>query len=571
MSFSDLFFLAVGGVIGSGWFLSAVHADQATGSLAVISWIIGGALILVIATVMVELSTVVPKTGGLTFLPLQSSGPLFATIVATGVWIFYAVSPASAAVGMVRGLAGWRWPTLVKADGLTSSGMGWAALFLLGIAAVTMLGPRLFLIVNNVLTAFKILVPLLIVGLLFYAWSHPHASNVPHPDRATTTDFGVGTMLSAVTGSGVIFAYLGFQGPLDFAGNVRRRGVGEALRLRWAVYGTVCGSIFLYVALQFVVIYMQHHIGQTIIDARSPYAKFATFVAPTWGRYISWLISLDTVVSPAGTGMVFTYVLTREVAALSRAHLTHRGLQQSKYSVIPVGSRRLRKLFGDDRLDVYWLILIVDLLVSAVALLSSRGDWFVLSTLTTVLALIAYSTQSVVLAALRRWEPGRFPRVWYSVLAEFGFVLIAVIFFLAGWDQLWKGMAVLTGGCLLLFGLPLALKSSRWYDATAHAVWFRQARTKPAARSAVLLFGLFAVLTLASLVAKHAWPVHAAKAWDAAGLAVVAVLASATFHQLVNLSVAHMRQHPPTLPEAMPMARHAAPPPSRGSATGKSG
>ena len=49
MSFSDLFFLAVGGVIGSGWFLSAVHADQATGSLAVISWIIGGALIMLLS------------------------------------------------------------------------------------------------------------------------------------------------------------------------------------------------------------------------------------------------------------------------------------------------------------------------------------------------------------------------------------------------------------------------------------------------------------------------------------------------------------------------------------------
>src|ERR1035438_8664804 len=107
MSFYDLFFLAAGGVIGSGWLFSAVQADQGTGSWAVLSWLIGGALMLVIVAVMVELSTVVPKTGGLTFLPLQSSGPLLATVVAAGVWVFYAVDPASEAVAMVRGLAAW--------------------------------------------------------------------------------------------------------------------------------------------------------------------------------------------------------------------------------------------------------------------------------------------------------------------------------------------------------------------------------------------------------------------------------------------------------------------------------
>jgi amino acid transporter len=571
MSFSDLFFLAAGGVIGSGWFLSAVHSVKATGRLAVFSWIIGGALVLVIATVMVELSTVVPKTGGLTFLPLQSSGPLFATIVAAGVWIFYAVSPTSAAVGMVNGLADWHVQGLVKNLELTPRGLGLAALFLLGTAAVTMLGPRLFLILNNVLTGFKILIPLLIVGLFFYAHLHPppaSAFKVLHSGRPTTAHFDVGTMLAAVTGTGVIFTYLGFQGPLDFAGNVRRRGVGEALRLRWAVYGTVCGSILLYVSLQFVVFYVYQRSGHAISGTQSPYPEFASVVAPAWAApSVSWLISLDTVLSPAGTGMVFTYVLTREVAALSRAHLTHRGLQQSKYSVIPLASRRLRKLFGDDRLDVYWLILIVDLLVSAIALLCFSGDWFVLSTLTTVLALIVYSTQSVVLASLRRREPGRFPRAWHSALAEVAFVSIAVIFFMAGWDdgsELWQGMAALTVGCLLLFGLPLVLKSSRWYDAAAHAIWLRRAWTNPAARSAVLLFSFYAALALASLVVKQVWPAHATVEWYVAGLAVIAVLSWVTFRQLVALSVSHMEQHKPTLPEAMPMARHAAPAPSRG-------
>jgi amino acid transporter len=555
MSFYDLFFLAAGGVIGSGWLRSATSADHATGSWAVFSWLIGGALMLVIAVVMVELSTAVPKTGGLVFLPLQSSGPLLATVLAAGLWIFYALFAASEAVAMVDNLPAWRpWQGLVTLNrqgepfGLSPRGVGVAALFLVLIAVVNLLGPRLFLVINNVLTCFKIGVPLLIIFLLCYAHFHPPVAPVKSSSTGTTGVYGLPTMLSAMISASMVYAYLGFEGPLTFAGSVKRSGVGEAARLRWAVYGTLCGSIFLYVSLQFVVIYMHQYGGVR------GYAEFARTVAPGWaGTLVSWLVGLDTVLSPAGAGMVFTYVLTREVAALSRAHLTHRGLQKSSYSIIPLAGGRLRRLFGDDRLDVYWLILIVDVLISGIALVCFGGSWSVLSPVTSMLALIIYSTQSVVLASLRRREPGRFRRLRYPVLAEVGFVSIGVVFFVTGWDVLWKGMAALTIGCLLLFGLPLVFPASRGYDATAHAVWFRRLRTKnPAARSAVLLFAYFAGLALASLVVKYKWSPHAGPWWDTAGLAVIAGLAWITFRKLVTLSGLYMAQHPPMLPTPMP-------------------
>jgi len=94
MSCWDLLFLAAGGVIGSGWLFAGTGADKAAGSWALGSWLIGGLLVVVVTAVMVEVSTKVPKTGGLIFLPLQTSGPLLATLVAAGVWAFYAANPA---------------------------------------------------------------------------------------------------------------------------------------------------------------------------------------------------------------------------------------------------------------------------------------------------------------------------------------------------------------------------------------------------------------------------------------------------------------------------------------------
>lgn len=574
MSFYDLFFLATGGIVGSGWLFAATQTDGVPGWV-VFSWLSGGALMLVNAAVMVKLSTTVPKTGGLIFYPLQSSGPILATVVAAGLWVFYAANPASESTAMVHWLGTWRhWRGAVNdSGGLTWQGIAWAAVFMLLITAVNLLGPRRFLLVNNVLTAFKILVPLLIIVLLLYAEVHP-PSLVPNFTKCrhsiTVTRYSdFGSALAAMTAGGVIFAYLGFQGPLDIAGNVRRRGIGEAARLRWAIYATVCGSILLYVSLQFVGIYIRDRIKGPICG--TPYTDFAQ-VAPHWAAPLGGLIKLDTVLSPAGTGMIFMYVLTREVAALSRAHLTHRGLQKSRYSVIPLASSRLRKLFGDDRLDVYWLILIVDFFVSGILLLCFGDHLYVFNTFTGIMTLVIYATPGVVLASLRHRDPGLFPMRRYSILAGVGFVSIAVIFFLAGWDVLWPGMAALTVSCLLLFGLPLLAPGSRWYDAKAHAAQFRQLRTirqlraNPAAASAALLFGFFAMLTLASLPfyivrqSHHAAAtVTAAESWSAIPVAVLAVI---IFRLLVKLSRQYMEEHPPTLPTLSPAPKSAGSVPS---------
>jgi amino acid transporter len=556
MSFYDLLFLAAGGVIGSGWVLAGTGADQDAGSWAVFAWLIGGALMLIIAAVMVELSSAVPKTGGLIFLPLQSNGPLLATVVAAGLWVFYAVNPASEATAMVRGIAEWtNAKGLVNADGngLMWPGIGWAAVLMLAVTWVNMLGPRLFLRVNNWLTGFKILVPALVVLLLIYAEIHPAAAGV----AGSTASHGAGppgqhydlvSVLTTVTSGGVIYSYLGFQGPLDFAGNVKRRGrrgVDEAVRLRRAVYGTVIGSILLYSALQFVAIYLRHR--DAVSTTGSPFVAFVKMAAPGWlVTPLSWLINLDMVLSPAGAAMVFTYVLTREVAALSRAHLTHRGLQISRHSVIPVAGSRLKKLFGD-RLDVYWLILLIDFLVSAAVLVCLGGDWAVMSAITAILALIVYATPSVVLHALRQRDPDMFGRPGvYRVLPGAAFMSIAVILFLAGWSLLWPAMTALAAGCVVLFMLPVMSRGSRWYDAKPCAGKFMRPRENPSARSALVLLGFFALVTLLSLLNAYAWPTHPVIQL-LCGLPV-AGLALFTFRWLVRLSRQYMKENPPTLP-----------------------
>lgn len=565
MSFGNLFFLAAGGTIGSGWLFGGINAQETTGNWSLGSWLIGGALMLLIGVVMVKLSTVVPKTGGLVFLPLQSSGPLLATVVAAGLWLFYAANPASEASAMVQGLVAWRgWRGLVTISNhnevLTWPGVGLAAVFMVLMAAFNLLGPRRFLLVNAYLTVFKILIPMLIVALLLYVEVRA-PQQAPHFSRLSAAKSpGFVSMLTALTSSAVIYAYIGFQGPLDFAGSVRRGGMGEAARLRWAVYGTILGSVLLYFCLQFVAMYIGDHSGGGHGKTYpADFTGFANAVAPGWARgTLVRLINIDRVLSPAGAGMVFTYVLTREVAALSRAHLTHRGLQLSKFSVIPLAGRRLRRLFDDERLDTFWLILVVDLVISGILLAFFGGKWSIFTALTSSLAMVAYATPSVVLASLHRRSPELFPGRWSSVLAAAAFVAIAMIFFLTGWSLLWRAMAALAVGCLLLFWLPRAAEGSRWfsrrYDAKVHLRLFRELRTSPQAQAAAILFGYLALSMLASLLSQYVFRSNTTA--DAAAKLLVAVplgiLAWFAFRRLVALSVQYMASHPPTLPEAMP-------------------
>jgi amino acid transporter len=556
MSSWDLLFLAVGGVIGSGWLLAGTRVDQAAGRWAVAAWLMGGLLVLIVTAVMVEVSTKVPKTGGLTFLPLQTSGPLLATLVAAGVWAYYAASLAGESTAMVQNLAAWtQWPGIfdTASNRPTLAGIGLGAFFLALITGLNLLKPRRFLTVNNVLTSFKIFVPLLIVILLGCAliWHPAHPVPLPPGTPAVVRD-GPASALSAVVSGGVFYAYLGFQGPLEFAGNVRGGGIGQAARLRRAVYGTVLGSILLYTALQGVDLYLRYHSAGDVDKSLSIYPAFVgAVIGPHWlAAGVTWLLSLDSVLSPAGTALVFTYVMTREVAALSRAHLTHRGLQQSKNSVIRLPAGFLRKVFDDDRLDVYWRILLVDFVISLLVLLFTRGYWSVIKDIPTILALLVYGTPSIVLASLRQREPGLFPKRRYAFMAPVSFAALAVVFVVAEDAVLW-GIGMLAVFSLFLFGLPVVAPMARWYDARPHVREFGALRTNVAAQLAAVLAGYFGLLALA-VVVRREWLPGGGAAWDVPELLAVVAISLVAFRWLVRLSVRYMATNPPLLPKPLP-------------------
>ncbi|MEU0744350.1 APC family permease [Streptomyces sp. NPDC006134] len=563
LSALDLVGLAAGGVIGSGWLLAAGHAHWASGEDALWAWVVGGALMLLIAAVMVELGIAVPKTGGLIFLPLQAAGPLVATVVAAGLWIGYAVNPASEAAAMVRGLAHW-FPSLLQngealkdvgglttqrveqANDLSFTGGLWAVAFMVLLSALNLLPPRRLIRLNLFITVVKVLIPVLIVVFLGFAVFD--AAEGCRPEQAWYLSERSGdagqlreqagglSPLYVVLGGAVIYAYIGFQAPLDFAGNVKRRGMGEAARLRWAVYGTLVGAFALYTALQYV--FGRHCAGLTGNMLESPYSQFAVAASMTW---LAWLVRLNAVLSPMGAGLVFTHALTREVAALSRAHLTHRGLQTA---------RRASFRFRGAEIDAYWMILLVNLAIGLAMLAVVQGNWEKLVALNSVPTLVVYAMPGVVLAALELRRFRRRRRVTHRVLSYAAFVAIAVVIHEAGWADVWRGMAAVGIGSALLLGLPwlarrdlpLAGRLLRRYDARDHVSRFA-VRKDPALRP-VLLFLVYLAVLVGSTLLRDVLGDEAALVTRL----IAALSAAVVFPLMVRAARRYMEAVPPTLP-----------------------
>ncbi|MDA8284840.1 MAG: amino acid permease, partial [Actinomycetota bacterium] len=74
LSRSQLLLLSLGAIIGSGWLFSAITADELAGPASIISWIVGGILVLLIAIAYAEVATMLPRSGAVVRYPHLTHG-----------------------------------------------------------------------------------------------------------------------------------------------------------------------------------------------------------------------------------------------------------------------------------------------------------------------------------------------------------------------------------------------------------------------------------------------------------------------------------------------------------------
>jgi amino acid transporter len=77
----ELFYIGLGGIIGSGWLFATLYAAENAGGASILSWIIGGVLISFMALAYAEISSAIPKSGGIARYPHYTHGGLVGFIM----------------------------------------------------------------------------------------------------------------------------------------------------------------------------------------------------------------------------------------------------------------------------------------------------------------------------------------------------------------------------------------------------------------------------------------------------------------------------------------------------------
>ena len=291
-------------IIGSGWLFGALYAAQLAGPAAVVGWVIGGVAIIILALVHAELGGMYPVSGGTARFPHFAFGSVAGTSFGFFSWL-QACTVAPIECFAVMQYGSYYWPGIYNPTTRNVTGLGFAMTIVLMAAftAVNFLAMRMFARVNNVITWWKVAIPVLAIIVLLFKFHGGNFSFAPLHAKGGFMPYGIKAVFSAIPSAGIIFSYLGFEQADQLAGEVKnpQRNLPRAI-----IYSILLGTV-IYILLQVVFIgavpssVLAH--GWTAIANKpilaGPFAGLAGLVGLSW---LAVILRVDAFISPAGTG-----------------------------------------------------------------------------------------------------------------------------------------------------------------------------------------------------------------------------------------------------------------------------
>jgi amino acid transporter len=448
IGFIGLIWASMGSIIGSGWLFGAQEALGVAGPAALISWVIGGIAILVLALVHAELGGMYPISGGTARFPHYAFGGAAGASFGWFSWLQAATVAPIEVLAMIQYGRHYDFAKdylKIEKGGvavLTHTGLAVAVILMAVMTAINFLSVKKLTDTNSALTWWKVGVPLLTIFVLAIAAFN--TSNFTAADGFNP--YGVKGMLTAVSTSGIIFALLGFEQADQLAGE----SANPKRDIPRAVIGSVLIGIIIYVALQvaFLLALPDSKIGQTwsdgpYLDFTGPFAQVATLASVGW---LATIIYIDAVISPGGTGLIYVTGSSRVSYGLSR-----NGYFPSVFE-------------ATDKRGVPWMGLLVAFVGGCICFLPFPS-WQSLVGLIVSASVLMYAGAPLSLGAFRKRLPNadrpyRLPAA--GVLSPLAFVIANYLILWSTWDTDWKlGVAILIGYVILALNQALHLNPTK--------------------------------------------------------------------------------------------------------------
>jgi amino acid transporter len=430
-----LMFVSLGSIIGSGWLLGALTAATSAGGASIVSWVLAGVIIVLLALVHSELGAAYPLAGGTARWPRLAFGSLGGFTAGWLAWL-QAVTIAPIEVEAALSYLDHKWHGLINnAGALTTMGLGVAAALMLLFTVINIRGVRWLAESNRIAVLWKIAVPVLTVGVLIavsFRTSNFTAGGGFAP-------YGAHGVLAALP-LGVVFAMQGFEQAAQISGEARdpQRNVPRA------VIGSVVVGTVLYLALEIAFIgalspgnLVQGWANPVGRGDFGPYATLATGLGLGW---LAAILYVDAFISPAGTGLIYVGTSARLSYALGHAGYVPRGVSRISSRGVPYTS------------------IILAFVVGLICFLPFPS-WQGLVSLVTSATVIMYAFAPITLLALRKADPQRarpYRVSAASVLAPLAFIAANEIIYWTSWTTVEKLMLAIVAG-YVLFGISYAL------------------------------------------------------------------------------------------------------------------
>ncbi|MGH8182954.1 MAG: APC family permease [Rhodanobacteraceae bacterium] len=438
-----LLFASVGSIIGSGWLFGAMFAAEQAGPAAIISWLVGGVMVLFIGLTYAELGTMFPVSGGIIRFPHYAFGSFASYTSGWITWIALAATApieVEAALQYAANYIPWLQSIRHGTPTLTTPGFFVACALLLLFAIINMFGIRWFARLNNTLVWWKLtIITLVVVALLVMGF---HGAHFTHAGHGGFLPMGWHGVFSAVATAGVVFSYQGFRQGVTLAGETDHPQRNVPI----AVIGSLLICALLYIGLQIAFIGALPdsalvngwaHIGTSFMggmDDRSlafgPLAALATTLGMVW---LAVLLYIDAFVSPFDTGLIYTTTTARLSYAMGRNGNAPAGLARVNERGVP------------------WIGVILSFFVGIIFFLPFPG-WQQFVGFATSATVLSVGTGPLSMMALRRelpdyTRPFRLGGGW--IIPYLAFLSSNLIVFWSGWDIVWKLMATVLLGYIL--------------------------------------------------------------------------------------------------------------------------
>ncbi len=458
-----LLFAGIGSVIGSGWLFGALNAAEIAGPAAMVSWALGGVMIVFIGLCYAEIGVMFPHSGGVVRFPHYSFGSFASFTTGWITWLAAAsVAPIEVEAALQYATNYLPWLTALSPDGtpvLTPPGYGVAAGLMLVFCIINIFGVRWFARVNTAIVWWKlVIIVLVVVVLLALAFNGSHLTSA-----GGFAPYGSHGVFSAIATGGIAFSYFGFRQGVELAGETRNPRRNIPLTLIGSV--VICGVIYILLQLAFLGAVPTSSLragwsgvgtnftGDTNVLAQfGPLAAIAGVIGATW---LAVLLYIDAVISPADTGLIYTTVTARLSYAMGRN-------ENAPTALARVNSR-----------GVPWVSIILAFVVGLIFFLPFPG-WQKLVGFITSATVLSFGSGPLVLLAMRRQLPDRVRRFRLRggiVIPFLAFWSSNLIVYWSGWETNWKlFVAVLLGFVLLGIHELVAHKRTPNLD-LRHGLW----------------------------------------------------------------------------------------------------